>query len=110
MYTRSSGRKIVSARTRRVPSIKCFFASLVSPDGPVMVTTGMVLLLRSGFRLRGPHRRILVGVVSEVLNELAASRRGWALFRERCVAKPWDDGAVLQLADQYGKPSTFFKS
>src|SRR5262245_8897725 len=45
MYTRSSGRKIVSARTRRVPSISCFFASLVSPDGPVMVTTGMDFLL-----------------------------------------------------------------
>src|SRR5262245_45966142 len=53
MYTRSSGRKIASARTCRVPSISCFFASLVSPDGPVMVTTGMALLLHSDLlRLR----------------------------------------------------------
>src|SRR5499433_1793149 len=49
-------------RMRRVPSISSFFALLVSPDGPVIVTTGMVLLLRS-FRfevLRGtvPASRI----------------------------------------------------
>jgi len=37
-----------------------------------MVTTGMVLLLRSGFRLGGTERLILVTVVTEVLNELAA--------------------------------------
>src|SRR5262245_13453266 len=58
MYTRSSGRKIESSRTCRVPSISCFFASLVSPGGPVMMTTGMDLLLRSGFwvaRLSGPR-------------------------------------------------------
>src|SRR5215813_10656812 len=47
---------------RRVPSISSLFALLVSPDGPVIVTTGMVLLLRS-FRfevLRGtvPASRI----------------------------------------------------
>src|SRR5215813_15057245 len=54
MYTRSSGRKIVSARTCSVSSISCFFASLVSPDGPVMVTTGMVFLLRS--RSASRHR------------------------------------------------------
>src|SRR5262245_64071113 len=51
MYTRSSGRKIVSARRCRVPSISCFFASLVSPDGPVMVTIGMDLLIRPGIGL-----------------------------------------------------------
>src|SRR5262245_10242350 len=33
-------------RTCRVPSISCFFASLVSPDGPVMVS--MDLLIRPG--------------------------------------------------------------
>src|SRR5215831_8055152 len=32
---------------RRVPSINSLFALLVSPDGPVIVTTGMALLLRS---------------------------------------------------------------
>src|SRR5215831_15909887 len=48
MYTRLSGICSVSVRTCRVPSISCFFASLVSPDGPVMVTTGMDLFLRSG--------------------------------------------------------------
>src|SRR5262245_66092545 len=47
---------------RRVPSISSFFELLASPDGPVIVTTGMALLLRS-FRfevLRGsvPASRI----------------------------------------------------
>src|SRR5262245_57896057 len=72
MYTRLSGICSVSVRTCRVPSVSCFFASLVSPAGPVIVTTGMVLLLRSGFRLGGTDRLILVTVVTEVLNELAA--------------------------------------
>src|SRR5262249_46310387 len=36
-----------SLRMRRVPSISSLFALLVTPDGPVIVTTGMALLLRS---------------------------------------------------------------
>src|SRR5262245_39982786 len=47
MYTRLSGISSAAVRTRRVPSISCFFASLVSPCGPVILTTGMDLILYS---------------------------------------------------------------
>src|SRR5262245_2053622 len=60
MYTRLSGICSVSVRTCRVPSISCFFASLVSPDGPVIVTTGMDLLLRSDLvRRNAYHQRLM---------------------------------------------------